>query len=83
MKIIGVNWAELTNVAEHRRAHVFEVATRFDTYRVRFEDLSPDNVTSSEWWGGLILDGHDKPTLEEAIDLAAEWVEDGKLPPRS
>ncbi|XTZ13859.1 hypothetical protein ACQSSU_20395 [Micromonospora echinospora] len=83
MKIIGVNWAELTNVAAHRRAHVFEISTRFDTYRVRFEDLSPDAVLNREWWGGLILDGHDKPTLEEAIALAEEWVEDGRLPERA
>jgi hypothetical protein len=82
MKLLGTNWAQLDNPAESRRAHVYEVAGQPGTFRVRAENPTLHSEPTSMWWGGIVLWGHDQPTLEDAIALAAEWVEEGKLPPR-
>lgn len=61
-----------------RGAHVYPAAgSDPKVWRTRAEKY-PDDEPG--WFGGKVLWGHDKPTREEAVEVARDWTERGVLP---
>lgn len=61
-----------------RGAYVYPAAgSDPKAWRVRAEKY-PDDEPG--WFGGKVLWGHDKPTREEAVEVARDWTERGVLP---
>jgi hypothetical protein len=63
-----------------RGAVVYRVAGGQD-WRIRvarYPEYSSEGT--SGWFGGKVLWGHDKETYGAALQVALDWVRDGKLP---
>jgi hypothetical protein len=73
--------ANLTNEDASRQALVYLTHnTNPRVWRTRVERFPEHTQGGSGWFGGRVLWGHDKPTQQEAVAVALDWVLWGQLP---